>query len=124
MSYLDTRDLAKRLEELQDMRDAYLESLGSPMEEADLDDAEQEELAELETMESEISEWHSGETLIPESDFADYARELATDIGSVDPDALDSWPLTCIDWERAAEELKTDYTEVEYQGTTYLARSV
>jgi antirestriction protein len=38
------------------------------------------------------------------SSVADYAEELAEDMGGV-PDDL-SWPLSCIDWERAGRELE------------------
>lgn len=61
-----------------------------------------------------------GCTLIREDCFEDYARELAEDIGSISPD--NDWPLTYIDWPRAAAALQMDYTTVELDGTTYYAR--
>jgi hypothetical protein len=64
-------------------------------------------------------DWFPGQ-LIAESDFEDYARELAEDIGAIPDDA--SWPCTCIDWEKAARELQTDYSSVTYDGTEYLYR--
>lgn len=60
-------------------------------------------------------------TLIAESHFEDYARELAEDIGAIDKNA--SWPLNRIDWEAAAEDLKADYTEVVFDGRTYFIRT-
>jgi antirestriction protein len=60
-------------------------------------------------------------TMIPEYDFAEYAQELAEDIGAISQDA--KWPVYCIDWERAARELKMDYTSVRVNGTTYYFRS-
>mgnify|MGYP003412182680 FL=1 len=59
------------------------------------------------------------------SGFADhyateYAEELASDIGAIDQDA--GWPLSHIDWEGAAEDLKDDYTEVEILGATFYLR--
>lgn len=48
------------------------------------------------------------------------AQELADDIGAIDSNA--KWPLNHIDWEAAAEELKMDYTEVNFNGTTYYIR--
>jgi len=87
----------------------------------DFGDDEQTELAELDELESEISEWRHGETLIPESDFEDYARQLADDIGAVPDESR--WPCACIDWEWAARELAMDYSTVTYQGTDYLVRS-
>ena len=55
--------------------------------------------------------------MIPADDFTDYAQELAEDIGAIDRDA--KWPVYCIDWERAARELKMDYASVRVNGTTY-----
>lgn len=60
-------------------------------------------------------------TLILESEFEDYARELADDIGAVDKNA--GWPTRCIDWEQAAAELAQDYTTVTYQGNDYYNRA-
>lgn len=56
-------------------------------------------------------------TLIRESYFENYARELADDIGAIKDDA--AWPYTCIDWWQAARELKMDYTTTEFNGVTY-----
>lgn len=64
-------------------------------------------------------DWFPGQ-LIAESDFEDYARELAEDIGAIPDDA--AWPCTCIDWEKAARELQVDYSSVTYDGTDYLYR--
>jgi antirestriction protein len=60
-------------------------------------------------------------TMIPADDFTDYAQELAEDIGAIDGDA--KWPVYCIDWERAARELKMDYASVRVNGTTYYFRA-
>jgi len=88
----------------------------------DFGEDEESELAELETLENEISDFMHGETLIPEDDFEDYARELAEDLhGKAVREA--TWPFTCIDWSEAADELQQDYSAVEYQGQTYLARA-
>jgi antirestriction protein len=62
-----------------------------------------------------------GATLIRDSDFESYARDLAEEVGAINRDA--SWPNTYIDWERAADELKMDYSSVEYDGVTYWVRS-
>lgn len=89
----------------------------------DLDDAE--ELAALldlaEQGEADVAEWADGATLIRDSYFEEYARQLAEDLGVIDPDA--SWPLSHIDWETAADDLKQDYTTVDFDGVTYWARS-
>jgi hypothetical protein len=59
-------------------------------------------------------------TLIRDSHFTDYARELAHDVGAVDPNA--KWPQTCINWAHAARELQYDYTGVQIDGVTYWYR--
>lgn len=75
----------------------------------------------LDDVESYTSECHSGETLIAEDYFQAYAEELANDIGAIDSKA--GWPMNHIDWEAAADELKYDYSEVTWDGQTYLVRS-
>ena len=143
---LDTRDLQERLEELQGLKEA-VETAQSTVDELmvsdlaaaqpdfdeKLDDARTEldeaceafdgeaqaELEELEALSEEVSEWTSGNQLIPEDDFEDYCQELCEDIGDI-PRDLPSYIV--IDWEATARNLKADYSEVEYQGTTYLYR--
>lgn len=114
---IDSRDVVKRLE-------AYREALEAAEEESDewneLND-EVEALEALEALEDAgIPDWKFGATLIKESHFREYAEQYAEDIGAVNSDA--TWPNCHIDWEAAADTLRTDYTEVEYRGTTYLVR--
>ena len=59
-------------------------------------------------------------TLIRDSYFKEYAQELAEDIGAIPDNA--TWPCRCIDWDRAARELRMDYSAVEYGGVTYWTR--
>lgn len=65
-------------------------------------------------------DWNHGETLINDAYFTEYAEQLAEDIGAVDRDA--AWPKNCIDWEAAADQLKTDYTAIEYDEQTFWVR--
>jgi hypothetical protein len=91
---------------------------------AGLNDDDAAELQALESFAEELRDYgdfEHGEALIRDSYFEDYARELAEDIGAIDPRA--SWPLNCIDWEQAASELKTDYTCAEFDGITYWMRA-
>lgn len=67
------------------------------------------------------SDWKYGEALIRDSYFATYAEELASDIGAIDRNA--KWPLSHIDWEAAADELKMDYTAIDFDGVEYWIRS-
>jgi hypothetical protein len=60
-------------------------------------------------------------TMIPAYDFTEYAQELAEEIGAISHNQ--NWPNYCIDWERAARELKMDYSSVEVNGETYYFRS-
>lgn len=65
-------------------------------------------------------DWQYGATLIEDSYFTQYARELAEDCGMLTEGA--AWPYRCIDWERAARELQSDYTALTYGRTTYWVR--
>lgn len=105
------------LEELQEELETLQEEL------ADWDDEEGAELEILEELDSEASgcgDWAYGETLIHESHFEDYCRELVDDLGEL-PKGLPSYIV--IDWEATAENLKHDYTEVDFDGETYYLRS-
>ena len=61
-------------------------------------------------------DWYPG-SMVRDSYFTDYARELAEDIGAIDRNA--AWPLRCIDWDEAADQLKVDYSTVDFDGVTY-----
>lgn len=88
------------------------------------DEENGEELKALKAFASQFedycSDWEHGTTLVRDSYFEDYARELAEDIGAINDDA--GWPNNCIDWEKAARELQMDYTSGEFDGITYWAR--
>jgi hypothetical protein len=111
---IDSRDVIARIKDLE----AELED-EDPNE---VDPDAREELAALKALTDEgrqSPDWHHGETLIRDSYFRDYAKQLAEDIGAVDPELQGRWPYTCIDWDEAAEELKNDYFEVDFDGVTY-----
>lgn len=120
---LDSRDLIERLEELQGMRDAFLDTdgLDTKYAEADLNEEEWTEYNALVSLaDSGIDHWDHGAQFVPESDFEDYAREMADD--GLYPNVTVSWPYTCIDWSQAADELSQDYTLVTFLGTDYYVR--
>lgn len=125
---IDSRDVIARIEELQEMRTAWVDwQTGENTEENTPDPfgrEEAEELAALEKLaeqgESYASDWEHGGTLIRDSYFQEYAERLADDIGAIDKIA--GWPLTCIDWEQAARELQSDYTAIDFDGVTYWTR--
>lgn len=89
-----------------------------------VDDDEIDELATLKSLQEDgeayAPDWKYGATLIRDSYFKEYAQELADDIGAIDRNA--TWPLNCIDWDQAADELRSDYTTVDFDGVDYLIR--
>ena len=112
---MDSRDINDRIE--------YLESL----ENDEIDDYEEEELGKLsefrKEMKDRFSDWDDGMTLIRDSYFnGDFAEDEAVDMGLVDRNNLNNWPLTQIDWDEAAEDLKQDYTSINFDGETYWVR--
>ena len=110
---IDSRDVIERIAELEtELSDGTIEP----------DDRDQ--LTALKALASDAdgyaSDWQHGEQLIRDSYFEDFAQELAEDIGAINAEA--AWPNNCIDWVRAARELRMDYTSVEYDGVTYWIR--
>lgn len=63
-------------------------------------------------------DWYPS-ALIADSYFEEHARELADDLYDVD---AARWPFNCIDWERAARELRSDYSTVDVDGISYWYR--
>jgi exoribonuclease II len=118
---IDSRDVIARISELEDEIDDWKD--GSDDWAANFpDDAEElKALRALVEAGEGLSDWRHGVALIRESYFEDYARQFAEDIGAMEN--CDSWPATCIDWERAANELQMDYSAVDFDGVTYYARS-
>jgi hypothetical protein len=124
---IDVRDVIARVEQLR----ASLSNdpfRGFDRDPADVAD-ERSELATLESLLAELAgnggdeQWEGSwypVTLIRDSYFEDYARELAEDIGAVS--VVAPWPTYCIDWERAARDLRMDYSSVEFDGVTYWTR--
>ena len=114
----DSRDIITRIERVEsDLEQARVDGDDT----ADLE----AELKALEEFADEASEcapdWHYGETIIHEDYFTQYARELSDEL-SLGDGAMAQWPFTHIDWEAAADALKVDYSEVEFNGVTYYIR--
>lgn len=112
---IDVRDVIERVEELRDLEER--------------DEMEAEELRTLTGLLDELKGYGGDEqwegdwyplTMIHDSYFEEYARELADDIGAIDRNA--SWPLNNIDWKAAADDLRIDYAEVHVNGETYWYR--
>jgi hypothetical protein len=137
---IDSRDIDERIEELrsdldgtpfadgdysaQELKTIYEETPFAWQKVVEYDTDYVEELIAFlefkENGESATSEWSYGAMFINDTYFKEYAQDLADQIGVVDTNA--SWPANCIDWDQAADELKSDYTVMEVGGFTYLTR--
>lgn len=135
---LDSRDIIARLEELEaDLQNTYderldtedgrtfedwIESLIADNTDLSGDALEYKSLKALcDEAEGYAEDWKYGSTLIRESYFTEYAEELCRDIGDL-PKELPSYIECHIDWEGVARDIKTDYTEVDFDGVTYYVR--
>lgn len=109
---IDGRDIRDRIDEL--------EALDAPTEE------ESAELTDLTAFLHEAMQYNSdadeGETIIAESHFVDYIKELIDDCYAL-PKELTSgeWPYRhiTINYEAAAEEAKADYAELTFRGRNF-----
>ena len=107
---IDSRDVIARIEELVD--------------DDNRDECKDDELEALQALESEAygcSDWEHGEALIRDSYFEEYAQDLAEDC--CDIPNRNEWPVRCIDWVQAADELKMDYSQIDFDGAEYWIRS-
>ena len=73
-----------------------------------------EHIEEIDELEDEISEFSFGETLILEDDFTEYCEDIVDVPGFIKNN---------INWEGVASDLSVDYTNVTYQGVSYLVRA-
>lgn len=140
---LDVRDIIARYEALDAQRDALagaIDEAAKADDEKALDEAksalatwdEGAEFAEhkkLCLLLDELKDYRGDEqwrggwspiALVADSYFEDYARELADDYGMVKRGA--KWPNNHIDWAAAADELKGDYSPVDFDGVTFWYR--
>lgn len=109
---LDTRDIQARIRFLEISEDN----------EVDMDEDEADELAYIRDVIESIGTDAASEgiTLIRDGYFQDYTEEYARDMIG---DKIDDWPMTCIDWDAAGNELKSDYSCVDFGDETYWYRS-
>ena len=138
MNATDTRTLSERREALkQEILDSFLENfphyeeMTESFEDIRFEEEEieswkeyyEDELQEIEainSIENELgSEFEYGVTLVDVDDWEEYVKEFLEDIGYI-PKDFPSWIE--IDWEATANNVKQDYSEIEYQGTIYLYR--
>ena len=118
---IDVRDIIARFEQLSDEKEST--------EAAEWPEDDEQELSTLATLLDDLKgnggdeqwrgDWYPI-TLVRDDYFTDYAQQLAEEIGAISSDS--HWPNNCIDWEKAARELKVDYSTVEFDGVTYWYR--
>lgn len=143
---IDSRDLIARIEELEaelltEFNDHSNAVEGQEDEEVDADnvrfinwveETENENTREYLALKafaaeaSQASDYGHGETLIRESYFTTYIEEIVNDCYEMPKELKKGgWPYNhiTIDWEGAADEAKSDYSEAEFDGVTYLFRS-
>lgn len=59
--------------------------------------------------------------LIRDDHFVQYAQEYWEEIGGANIQ-VNHWPYNHIDWEAAADELKYEWSEIDFDGVTYYLR--
>jgi hypothetical protein len=119
---LNTDELVERLDQCREELESLGESVlpvhpietGSVVEEIKL-------IEELLDQLRDEDEFRYGITLIAASYFREYAQDLAEECGLL-PDSY-TWPISCIDWDRAVWELQMDYTQVTVGGRSYWWRA-
>ena len=108
---IDLRDIIERFEELEQLTEGQEEEFGALM--SLLDNLENNGGDE-----QWRGDWYPI-TLIRESHFTDYTREMLEDCGTI-PSDLPAW--VHIDWEATAREVKMDYSYVSIGEVDYLYR--
>ncbi|CAJ6880288.1 Uncharacterised protein [Burkholderia pseudomallei] len=137
---IDVRDITDRVEELREVRDGLREEFDAMPENAGVDFANwvrnqigfsSEEFDELQALEGLLDDIrgyggdHQWEgdwypiTLIRDSHFTEYAMELLADIGDL-PRNMPHYVV--IDEEATAENIRADYSDIEFDGATYWYR--
>jgi hypothetical protein len=84
---------------------------------------ERDELVELLKVWREcenFSDWTYGEQLIRDNYFTEYARQMLEDCGTI-PSEL-PW-YVAVDWDKTADNIKVDYTYVDFNGVDYWIRN-
>lgn len=138
---IDTRDLVEKREELQtNLVDSFNNYFDTELEDfgdltSYIDNSEDEDvqewrednsddfdhIEEIDYIEDTVSEFSYGETLIPVDDFTEYCEDMVEDC--YDLTNVPSFIKNNINWEGVASDLSVDYTDVTYQGVSYLVRA-
>jgi hypothetical protein len=116
---IDSRDIIKRIGELDSERENLRGADEQALEDWDTDNAD--ELKALKALAAEgYPDWAYGETLIRESYWGAYVQGLVLGVGGP---AYGLPSYIEIDWDRTADNIRAGYTALDYDGVTYLVRS-
>lgn len=123
--YFDSRDVIERIAELELLAETMNDDEETDDARAEAyDEYDAEEYNALIALQEEadgtISDWQYGEMFYTWDALVEYTEELVNECYTTGE--LPSWVTNHIDWEEVTEEVKVDYTEFEFRGTTYYAR--
>lgn len=93
-----------------------------------LTQAEAAEMAVLTLVDAQLQQhpetWSTSETKLVRDDYLEaYAAVDAAERAGVPPSPR-PWPFNHINWAAAAEDLRTQYVEIDFDGVTYWMRDV
>jgi hypothetical protein len=143
----DSRDVIEYLDFLEsDIISEYEDYFSEEISEGTKEYIDREDILDLETSEKEFFEsyredileymalrdfvneaegyspdFNYGATIISWDHFEEYARELVEEIGDL-PKGLPAYIENNIDWEGVADDIKQDYTGIDFDGRTYYIR--
>ena len=137
---IDTKDLAEKRDELKEfLVDDFNYIFEKEIEDFDelieiVDNSEDKDvqewreendndfdhIEEIDYVEDNVLEFSFGETLIPNNDFTEYCKDMVEDCYNL-KDVPDFIKFN-VNWEGVASVLGVDYSEIKYQGETYLYR--
>lgn len=120
----DIRDVIARFEELETDLEGFEDKSG-----CEYDDLKQEHDTLKNFLDSVEGrggdeQWRGSwypVAFIADSYFEDYTREFASDVYGREIDEA-KWPFDCIDWSKAADELRVDYSSVDLDGNEFWYR--
>lgn len=119
ISTLDTRDLEEQQADLESEKEDLIDKLKEAVTNLKIWKRDnQKELEELRGLAESIQGYDDGVTLISEDDFVEYCQELCEDLGYISKDAH----FITIDWEATADNIRQDYSSIEYDDQTWLYR--
>jgi len=114
MDFIDSRDIIERYNEIVGIPEFFEEEIS---------------LEKVIRQGEKSSDWDHGEIMIHEDYFVEYTKNFIDqcydDIFKMTENDDGSWPYRHIkiDYESAAEELKQEYTCIDFDGETYYVRA-